>query len=263
MQASGNVVHQQKKGHRNIFIHTKHKTFTQTFQAKEHKEYSDLFSTTRVASLQEFVDHSSDPPHYIDCRRDREGRSRLTLLLSNTTQRRAHPTRAPNMEQTQLCRCMHLKAYMYCTLYNCTMPESDEARSAISDDVVSMSPQASARAFIALLNPGQWLRRVPRTLLFFRPFGASQPLALQDPRRERHPHVGYAAAVVKGHSLMLRALHARFRGVAGTQVGATQIRTDQSYRPTVISLPPPLRKRRIKKLRQAKVPWGSKKPAHG
>ena len=31
----------------------------------------------------------------------------------------------------------------------------------------------------------------------------------------------------------------------------------------VYSLPPPLRKRRIKKLRQAKVPWGSKKPAHG
>ena len=29
------------------------------------------------------------------------------------------------------------------------------------------------------------------------------------------------------------------------------------------SLPPPLRKHRIKKLRQAKVPWGSKKPAHG
>jgi hypothetical protein len=33
---------------------------------------------------------------------------------------------------------------------------------------------------------------------------------------------------------------------------------DQDY-----SLPPPLRKRHIKKLRQAKVPWGSKKPAHG
>jgi len=29
------------------------------------------------------------------------------------------------------------------------------------------------------------------------------------------------------------------------------------------SLPPPLRKCRIKKLRQAKVPWGSKKTAHG
>jgi hypothetical protein len=29
------------------------------------------------------------------------------------------------------------------------------------------------------------------------------------------------------------------------------------------SLPPPLRKHRIKKLRQAKVPWGSKKTAHG
>ena len=54
-------------------------------------------------------------------------------------------------------------------LYNCTMPESDEARSAISDDVVSMSPQASARAFIALLNPGQWLRRVPRTLAVLSP----------------------------------------------------------------------------------------------
>ena len=31
--------------------------------------------------------------------------------------------------------------------------------------------------------------------------------------------------------------------------------------PTVF--PPPLRKHDIKKLRQAKVPWGSKKPAHG
>ena len=29
------------------------------------------------------------------------------------------------------------------------------------------------------------------------------------------------------------------------------------------SLPPPLRKRDVKKLRQAKVPWGSKKTAHG
>ena len=34
-------------------------------------------------------------------------------------------------------------------------------------------------------------------------------------------------------------------------------------RATDLQSSPPLRKRRIEKLRQAKVPWGSKKPAHG
>ena len=49
-------------------------------------------------------------------------------------------------------------------------------------------------------------------------------------------------------------------------VSADSDPTPAQKRPSMIirySLPPPLRKRHIKKLRQAKVPWGSKKPAHG